>query len=332
VRLTSRLAVPGAMACGVVACLAAAPSPQVMGQHRNRDYGFTVTIPAGLAGATPPPPAPQHGFSIPLGAARDRLSVNADYDAALTFSVDAIASDWAAELQRREPRLKLSSQKPVTLDGLDAVESVFDAEPDGAVAHARHVIALRPQAGGVGIVYAIVLELRAVSKEADDVFARVANSFRMTDISRGTSPDESRLLQQQMSLVGCWVADPSAPDALRNVGLHTGDTVNVKFGHGHVDGMDGDARSDADDLHALLPAPDGKHGYLVMGFPESDGRITVSGGMTYHLSRDGAHWSAGGGNGGLSTYSAIGRYADKLDKQRPMSLPLRPAPEQRCAK
>ena len=323
----------GVMVCSALACLAVAPGTQfteLKDHYRNRDYGFTITIPAGLAGHASGPPAPNHGLEIILPPASDGILVNAEYDASLKVSVDAIADDWAADLQRREPGLTLSSRRLVTLDGLDAVESVLDGQSRGRVGHVRQLVAWRPQAGGVAIVYDLALEQRVGSKAADDTFAEIVDSFRMTDIPRGTSPDASRLLQQQIAVVACWLAKPWAASVLREVNVRIGDTVEAKFGEGHIAGIAGDAMSDRDERQALLLAPDRKHGYLVMGFQESDGRTTVSSASTYTLSRGGRHWSAGEGNGGIATYRAMGLYADKLDKQPAIALPLRPAPSQRC--
>lgn len=309
-----------------------APQIRITGQYRNHDLGFSVTVPAGLSGTNLAPPAPRHGFSITLGSPNDELLVNAEHDVLFRGSADALAGESEGNLRARQPQLAISSRKLTKLDGLDAVETVLeDGARGGPVTYARQIVALRPQADGVGIVYAITLKQRARTKSADDALSRVAESFRLREITGGTSPKASRVLQGQSSIVGCFAAQDWARAILVDPGIRIGDPVDVKFGRGHIPGMGGDAKSDVNDVQAMLIGPGGQHGYLVLATRHPDGTVIVTNPfMVYTLDRYRGHWSAGEGNGGIGTYTAMGRYADSLDKQEAVRLRLQPTPGPHC--
>lgn len=73
----------------LLAVIACAPAPlisdegyaTVSGHYQNRQYAYDVTIPQGLRGFKPKPPAPVNGIFIPLTEGQGaKIYVNAAYN------------------------------------------------------------------------------------------------------------------------------------------------------------------------------------------------------------------------------------------------------------
>jgi len=142
----------------------------------NQNYGFAIAVPSGLAIATDPPPAPQHGFQIILGQGRD-ISVDASFDSMFLGSAESAMQDRAADdsISGRIKPLKRS------LAGLDAERiqaAVSGQRIDLAVAY-------RPNGNDVAIIYTFELDTDATHQAQDEpVFDEILKSFLLRTLPK----------------------------------------------------------------------------------------------------------------------------------------------------
>ncbi len=129
---------------------------KVEGQYSNRQYGFRLSIPAGVSAWRTAPPNPDHGVMLILGEHRT-IDVSAAYDAALYGSTAALM-----ERRVRDAGGGPVKRFTVQLGGAPAEEAVVGgAAPETIVAQWR---AVTPENA---INYSVVLVTTPAERKAD---------------------------------------------------------------------------------------------------------------------------------------------------------------------
>ena len=109
--------------------------------------------------------------------------------------------------------------------------------------------------------------------------------------------------------LGCLVARDYIRDALRDLKLAPGRSAWVRYYIGTVPGTG----PTPGEFHIAVYSEDGLHGYLLLSFRGRHGKfVAVRNG--YRLTKQGSHWNADKGNGGMWVYKAIGEFVTKLEK------------------
>lgn len=96
------------------------PRAEFTGQYTNHVYGYSVVIPQGLRGFSSPPPAPQHGFGVPIGnEPRSYLMVSGSWNSLEYENVQRAADAEVESIRERHKVVSVDFRK-ARLDGLDA--------------------------------------------------------------------------------------------------------------------------------------------------------------------------------------------------------------------
>jgi len=92
------------------------------GTYVNYEYGYSLTIPRGLVGLSPPAPWPQHGIEIRLtGSHHAHVLTNADFSAVDYPSLDAAIDSDLREPRQNSTETQLVSRRNARLRSLEAV-------------------------------------------------------------------------------------------------------------------------------------------------------------------------------------------------------------------
>lgn len=121
--------------------------------------------------------------------------------------------------------------------------------------------------------------------------------------------------------VGCLVSQDWIKDDLREIGLHPGESIGVRFEIGSVPGI---SPATPNNTNVLFLSPNGKRGWLLFFRQEQDGTMTVIG-NGYKTTNTKGSWSASEGNGGIATYKAISSYVTQLSKKPKVWFPFEPS-------
>jgi hypothetical protein len=150
----------------------------VRGKYSSVKYGYSVMVPDGLKAYRMKAPAPQHGFALDLK--EGEVWVNAEYDATLAGSADALASS-DAEFWSSSAQLRIVRSSQTRLAGLPARDVVLEREPSGGsqTNYVHFLLAFRAMPHGVGIVYTFGLQGRVNNAGDEKVLSALVNSMRL---------------------------------------------------------------------------------------------------------------------------------------------------------
>lgn len=123
--------------------------------------------------------------------------------------------------------------------------------------------------------------------------------------------------------IGCLVAQNWIKVDLQEMGLRVGGTAQARFQIGSIPGISPESPATT---NVLLLSPRGSGGWLLFFRTQSDGTaIAIRNG--YRVKRIDGAWSASEGNGGITTYKAMGDFVTKLVKRPPILVQLTPIAE-----
>jgi hypothetical protein len=160
-------------ACAIVASISGAEAGR---RYINPTYGFAVVIPSGLPTTITPPPAPQHGIAAALSTG-GHVWIDGSYDALLLGSARAALRDLASDEAVR-PGTPLRTTR---LANLTAARLRYTRDGEVAV----RLVAFRPRAGGVGILYTFGLDTDARHAARDErAFAGILHSFALLPLPK----------------------------------------------------------------------------------------------------------------------------------------------------
>jgi hypothetical protein len=160
-------------------------------RYTNCDYGYYVLLGSGVVGHDTLPPAPNHGFLIPLpdvgrttnaSIDEDRFVwVDASYNTLDDQSLEAAVSDEEQLTEERIGKSRIVERKPTMLAGLRAVLSKVEyTTPNGTVVE-ETIIAVRS-----GIVYKVGLRTLPGDFPTDEVqFQKIVNGFKLLKLPNG---------------------------------------------------------------------------------------------------------------------------------------------------
>jgi hypothetical protein len=153
----------------------------VKGKYSSVKYGYSVVVPGGIKAYRMKAPAPQHGITLDLS--QSGAWVNAEYDATLARSVDALATS-TAEAWSSSDQLRIVKNGQTMVAGLPARDLVLESERfrEGQPNYVHFVLALRAVPNSVGVVYTIGLKARVKDAGDEKVFSALVNSFRLADL------------------------------------------------------------------------------------------------------------------------------------------------------
>ena len=157
---------------------------------------------------------------------------------------------------------------------------------------------------------------------------RIVSFFLVIIGCAGSAPPQTSRVAELSFIVGCFASQEFAREAILELGLKSGETAQVRLGVGPIPGM---TRGSTDRVQVIFYAVDGKRAWLGLADSSPGGKVTVwpNG---YRLSRESdGRWSAGEGHGGIATYVAVGKYADGLDRQPAVKVPIRPVRDPDCS-
>jgi hypothetical protein len=149
------------------------------GRYANDVYRYAVVIPKGTVGSNAPPPAPQHGFGLTLGARNaSYVLVNGEANSFEYASATAAAQGTIRSLQRSMKIVKSTVISSSRMGGLDAavvtVTYACPGSPEEFVLTSH--VALSPDRRAV---YEVALYAHASRYEADlPIFRRLVESWR----------------------------------------------------------------------------------------------------------------------------------------------------------
>jgi len=162
----------------------------VSGDYQNHNYGYALTIPGGLRGFKPKPPAPVHGIFIPLAEGQDaRIDVNANYNTLEYKSVpeaSAGENEWFVERCVDSPR---TLSKPATLGSMAAISTEVRCMERGSRGSVvlDSIVAIGPAATDymTAVVYSVSL-ISIDKRYLNDkkVYDRIVRSFKLTEPKR----------------------------------------------------------------------------------------------------------------------------------------------------
>jgi hypothetical protein len=113
------------------------------------------------------------------------------------------------------------------------------------------------------------------------------------------------------AVVGCLATKDFVLHDLEQIGLKPGDSVWIRIHVGSIPGM----MPTPGQYYVAMYRRDGSEGWLLMADRDNTGAF-VPVRNAYRLRRDGAHWAADEGNGGLATYKVMSRFATALFQSR----------------
>jgi hypothetical protein len=125
----------------------------------------------------------------------------------------------------------------------------------------------------------------------------------------GSRPIGRRLPPDVEGALKCFFMKPTR--VLNELNLLGTSVVAVRFTRGSLPGWPQDPESKR--LNVVIYGRSGTSAVLLLAEAEDDHKMTVVD-NAYTLSKGPRGWDAGEGNGGLWTYSAIGKYAATLDR------------------
>ena len=150
------------------------------GRYENYAYGYSVEIPAGMAGVGSTPPAPQHGFGIdldrPLSIAwmrgtefpKSYLYVDGSYNSLEWERLDDAVNANLNVLREDGRDVRVRFRHGTTLGVLPAVRVVAHYEQDGVEMVNDEIVAFRTETGGqVSVVYTLALSTPLSKYERD---------------------------------------------------------------------------------------------------------------------------------------------------------------------
>lgn len=125
--------------------------------------------------------------------------------------------------------------------------------------------------------------------------------------------------------LGCLVARDYIQDDLQELKLGPGRSAWIRYYIGTIPGTS----PTPGELYIAVYSEDGKHGWLLLSFPDSEGK-SISVRNAYRLTKVGPRWEADEGNGGLGTYRAMSAFATRLARSKRYRVKLLPR-TQGCA-
>ena len=159
----------------------------VSGDYQNHNYGYAVTIPGGLRGFKPKPPAPVHGIFIPLSEGQDaKIDMNANYNTLEYHSLSEASTgenEWFVERCADSPRMV---SKPTLLGSMAAISTKVSCNERGTRRSIvlDNVVAIRPTAADymTTVVYSVTLiSTEKRHREDAKVYDCVVRSFKLTE-------------------------------------------------------------------------------------------------------------------------------------------------------
>lgn len=162
---------------------------EVPSHYENRQYGYIVTIPEGTRGYKPKPPAPNHGFFIPLAEDEtSKIEIDASYNTLEYKSIRAAGtgeSDWFIERCGADWQ---SESDPATLGRLEAIHTQVKCKGKGSGRNLvlDSVVAIRQTTADyiTAVIYSVTLiSTSNAKKHTDDlrVFEQVLRSFQLSE-------------------------------------------------------------------------------------------------------------------------------------------------------
>jgi len=116
------------------------------GAYANYEYGYSLRIPRGLVGLSPPAPQPQHGIEIRLpGNQHAHILTNADFSASDFASLDAVVDSDLQESRKSVKDLQVVNRQRRRLRRLEAIRLVvrYDDMTSGATLMNETITAIR---------------------------------------------------------------------------------------------------------------------------------------------------------------------------------------------
>jgi len=109
------------------------------------------------------------------------------------------------------------------------------------------------------------------------------------------------------AIIGCLAAKGFVLRDLDQIGLKLGDPVWIRLYIGSIPGM----MPTPDQYYVAVYSKDETEAWLLMADRDSSGSV-VPIRNAYRLKKNGVHWVADEGNGGLATYKVMSRFATRL--------------------
>ena len=158
-------------------------------KYTNYEYGYSLKIPRGLVGLSPPAPWPQHGIEIRLSENHDAyLVTNAFFSAVDYPSLEAAVDSDLEELGRRATDLQIVSRHREWLGHLEATKwSVrYKDVTSGAMLINETMTAIRrAKHPEEGVLYTLTLVTTESRYQSDrKVFQRILRSWRMRPLPK----------------------------------------------------------------------------------------------------------------------------------------------------
>jgi hypothetical protein len=158
-------------------------------RYTNHEYGYSLKIPRGLVGLSPPVPWPQHGIEVRISRNRDAYIVTNAFFSAVDYpSLDAAVDSDLQELGQKATELQIVNRHRGWLGRLEATRwrvrymdptsgAMLINETMTAVRRARH-----PEEG---VLYTLTLVTTESRYQSDrKVFNRILRSWRMRPLPK----------------------------------------------------------------------------------------------------------------------------------------------------
>lgn len=149
------------------------------GPYTNYEYGYYVTIPAGLTGYRSPAPMPQHGFGIDLAKPDNAQAwVDGSYNALEWGSLDEAANETLEYLKDDDvSKITVTQRRDARLSDLRAVRLTAIYQKAGRSMVSDAIVAFRKERD---IVYTLRLITTAARYSQDvKVLNQLQKSFRL---------------------------------------------------------------------------------------------------------------------------------------------------------
>ncbi len=171
--------------------LSVAPSIHSKGhkeKYSNHQYGYSVSIPEGLAIRASSPPLPQHGFRIGLSTdAQAYVWVDGGYNTLDWPNVQEAVNTHLEWLKQRSTDFVQVRQESVLLDRLQALRTIvrYRNSVTGKLMIQDLVLALRERKNQTGILYTCGLRTSEPQyPKGKGVFERMMKSWRLRPLPR----------------------------------------------------------------------------------------------------------------------------------------------------
>ncbi len=158
-------------------------------RYTNFEYGYSITIPRGLVGLSPPAPWPQHGIEITLSRNHHaHILTNADFSAIDYPSLDAAVDSDLKEPENNAQEVQVVNRHREWLGHLEAIRvmvrykdavsgATFVEETTTAIRRAK-----RPEEGVLYTIKLVTPEQRYESNRK--VFESILRSWRLRRLSQ----------------------------------------------------------------------------------------------------------------------------------------------------